>query len=460
MSLLLAFFLKNFAPDITANIQWILNASISQSSFPGEWKRANVTAIYKNKGLMKDPANYRPISVLPVLVRMMEKGVAKQLAVHCQLNEIIPPEQFGFRAKSSCEDALLSATSSWMEEIDKGQVVGSTLIDLSCAFDSASHPKLMNELQEIGCGNQALSWFHSYLTDRQQRVTQSGVVTDWKPVSKGVPQGSCLSPLLFNIYIRKLPSVTKNKSILFADDVTNSASGQNVETVSQRLVEGFDQIKEYCDAQELKINTGKTQFIIFLASGKKMPEDVSITLGGCSVKPTNNVKLLGVTLDRHLTFKDHIDLVVKKCHGLIGMLARAAPYLSRELLRLTYVALIRSQLEYCSAVFAPAAPSQLKKLDTIQRIAARVIAGVPRDTHSEPLLHELKLDPLDVRRKTHIISRVKAMVSGDCHPAMRDIFFQLEDGSVENSLQSRIGIGKKRFGVYARDLFNEELERE
>ena len=104
--------MKNFAPDITVNIQRILNASISQSSFPGEWKRANVTAIYKNKGLMKDPATYRPISVLLVLARMMEKGVVKQLAVHCQLNETIPPEQFGFRAKSSCEDALLSATSS------------------------------------------------------------------------------------------------------------------------------------------------------------------------------------------------------------------------------------------------------------------------------------------------------------------------------------------------------------
>ena len=114
------------------------------------------------------------------------------------------------------------------------------------------------------------------------------------------------------------------------------------------------------------------------------------------------MKLLGVTLDRHLTFGQHIDKTVKKCHGIIGTLSRAAPHLPRELLRMAYVALIRTHLEYCSATFASASKTQLNKLDTVQKIASRVVCRAPRNSHSAPLLAALELDTLATRRTSHV----------------------------------------------------------
>jgi len=116
----------------------------------------------------------------------------------------------------------------------------------------------------------------------------------------------------------------------------------------------------------LIINANKTQLIIFKVPGKKIPNDFEVFLDNCAIKPASSVKLLGVTLDRHLTFGEHIDNTVKKCHGILGALTRASPFLPRDLLRLAYIALVRSRLEYCSAAFASASQSQLTKLDTIQ----------------------------------------------------------------------------------------------
>src|SRR5882757_10762031 len=120
-------------------------------------KKANVVAIWKNKGSKTDPANFLPISILPVLARVFEKLLAKQLKSYCICNSIIPPEQFGFRDSSSCEIALLSALDSWMSSVDCGMVVGALLIDLSKAFDVVSHQRLLFALSSIGCSRDTVS---------------------------------------------------------------------------------------------------------------------------------------------------------------------------------------------------------------------------------------------------------------------------------------------------------------
>jgi hypothetical protein len=134
--------------------------------FPALWKKANVAAVWKNKGSQSDASNYRPISVLPVLARLAEKEIARQLSVYCEKLEIIPPQQFVFRSKSSCEVAILHALDGWMGEIDSGAMVGALLIDLSKAFDTLPHQKLLAALAGIGCGINALNWFTNYLTNQ------------------------------------------------------------------------------------------------------------------------------------------------------------------------------------------------------------------------------------------------------------------------------------------------------
>src|SRR6266568_4626462 len=139
---------------------------------------------------------------------------------------------------------------------------------------------------------------------------------------------------------------------------------------------------------------------------------------------------------------------------MIGLLARASPFLSRELLRLAYIALVRTHLEFASAIFSSASAFQLKKLDTIQRIASRVVCAVPRDAHAAPLLQALQLESLEARRTRHVVSIVQSVLSGDCHPALKHMFETNSEGRVENGETSRLKVGQRRFSVYARDLVN------
>jgi len=175
------------------------------------------------------------------------------------------------------------------------------------------------------------------------------------------------------------------------------------------------------------------------------------------IKPHTSLKLLGVTLDQHLTFGPHIDNISKKCHGILGAIARAAPFLTIELRKLAFAALVRSHLEYCSAVFASASLTQLRKLDTIQKMGSRIITGAHRSAHSAPLIQALQLDSLEVRRSQHICSLVDSILVGSHHPLLNEMFQVLEDGSITSSQIPRIGIGKKRFSFFASEVFNRQM---
>ena len=164
-----------------------------------------------------------------------------------------------------------------------------------------------------------------------------------------------------------------------------------------------------------------------------------------------------LTLDKHITFKQHIESVVQKCHGLLGVLARSAPFLSTDLLKMAYVSLIRTQLEYCSANFATSAKSHLLKLDVVQKMASRVICRAPRNAHSAPLLQSLQLDSLESRRNAHIVLLVSQILEGNSHPGLNHMFTLGEHGTAVNEIVPRLQIGKRRFSTYAKLLYNDSL---
>ena len=180
------FVLKRLAGALAPNITTIYNSSIHNNIVPNSWKMAEVKAIYKQKGSKSDPNNYRPISVLPILGRTLEKLVATQLYAYCDTHNILPLEQFGFRRHSSCEMALFAATDSWMKSVDRGSFAGALLVDLSKAFDTVPHQLLLSELRDIGCSIEVLLWFCDYLTHRLQRVITYEEITDWIMVSSSV----------------------------------------------------------------------------------------------------------------------------------------------------------------------------------------------------------------------------------------------------------------------------------
>ena len=449
-----AFLLRKVAPAISPAVAHIFNLSLDSGSYPDMWKYANVCPIYKAKGSKADPGNYRPISILPVLARAFEKAASAQLYDYCDRHHIIPPQQFGFRKNSNCEMALISAMDFWLKAVDEGKYAGALLLDLSKAFDCVPHQMLLQELGMAGVGSRAMEWFASYLTGRHQRVCVKEATTQWMPVSRGVPQGSGLSPLLFNIFVRNLPASVESECAQYADDLTNSAADDKLEMVAQKLTASFAKTKEFCDTHELIVNADKTKLIIFKAGNKKIPDDFSLTLDSYTIKPVNSAKLLGFVVDRHFTGADHIEAIRKKCNGLLGVLRRAASTLPRELLRLAYISLIRTHLEFASAVLAPYSTTQLDQLETIQRVAARIILNLPRDAHAAPLLEILRLPLLGERRREHVALLVERALSGRCHPALRD-YFQIDASGWVGGCGARIGAGRKRFRNFGALTYNE-----
>jgi len=286
-------------------------------------------------------------------------------------------------------------------------------------------------------------------------------------VTRGVPQGSCLSPLLFNIFVRELPQWSApaevhgelkriSDTFQFADDITHSHVDPSLEVISDELVACFDRTKQFCDSHQLVINAAKTQLIILKSPRRRLPEDYRLEVGGVAIEPAKNVQLLGFTIDHHLTFGDHINKTVKECNGILGVLSRAAKYLPRELLKLAYIALIRSRLEYGSAVINSAAKTHLHKLDIVQKKASRIICHAPRDARSDPLLEALNLRPLQERRDEHILKLVSSILSKEIHPALQTMIEVGAGGRLKEDVYRTVAAGRS-FRATATRLYNNRI---
>ena len=234
--------LKNYAKDLTPSVTQLINASLTSSELPSPLKLATVSPIFKNG----DPSlatQYRPISLLPRVSKLLEKVVARQLRSYLEEFSIIPKEQFAYRQHHSTEDALVYAINNFLMAKDQGLYTGLVFVDMSKAFDKVEHQTLINDLSNIRVRGSALKWFVNFLTDRQQQVRCGNTVSAPTSCSRGVPQGSVLKlgPLLCLLYTRKVPEVlsaTKTiKSVLFADDILIYCSGKTPTTLAACLSE-------------------------------------------------------------------------------------------------------------------------------------------------------------------------------------------------------------------------------
>ena len=201
------------------------------------------------------------------------------------------------------------------------------------------------------------------------------------------------------------------------------------------------------------LNPAKTQLIILKSPAKRVPEDFAIILDNHTLKPLKAVKLLGCFIDQHLTMGKQIDETVNTCNGQLAILRKAAKLLPVTLLRMMFVALVQSHLEYCSALYASAARTQVEKLDVVQRKAARIICHAPYDAHASPLLTTLKLQSLQERREIHILKIIDSIISYRCHPGLHSLFEAQQDGSIKVPV-SRTAMGRRRFSIMGADLFN------
>ena len=257
--------------SIAAPLSDIFNKSFSQGIVPKKLKLAKVIPVYK-KNDSKCIENYRPIALLPIFSKILEKIVYKRLDAYLQLQNVLIPQQFGFRKKCSTSMGVLNVVNTAINAIDKGEYCIGIFLDLSKAFDTIDHTILLSKLQHYGIRGVALNWFENYLQNRQQFVVVNGVKSQLRNVKCGVPQGSVLGPLLFLIYINDLINSSDFFTYsLFADDTCLLAHQKNMLALINSVNEEICKIFNWFCCNKLLLNTGKSQYVVFRSRGKKNP---------------------------------------------------------------------------------------------------------------------------------------------------------------------------------------------
>ena len=223
----------------------MFNHSLKSSTFPQIWKDGKVTPIFKS-GDRLNMSNYRPITVLPILSKILERFVHMQICNHLSENNILSPQQFGFRPKLLTSTALVFFTDNILDNADNGLVTASVFLDFIKAFDTVDHAILLRKLKSVGLDDNSLSWFHSYLTSCRQITSINDTLSTSLPVTVGIPQGSILGPLLFIIYVNNMPNVIKHcKIILYADDTLLCCSSTLANDIKKYVNEDLNLISQW-----------------------------------------------------------------------------------------------------------------------------------------------------------------------------------------------------------------------
>ena len=342
--------------------QKIVNLSLTSGTVPIAFKKAVVKPLIKKPNL--DPevlGNYRPVSNLPYLSKILERAVADQLQAHLDTNGLHVKFQSAYRRGHSTETALLRILNDLLVMIDGGNNAILVLLDLSAAFDTLDHTLLLQRLHaEIGLDGSALDWFSSYLSCRSQQVLVGHALSAETPLLCGVPQGSVLGPLLFSLYTRQLADLIDKFCIdyhFFADDSelysclpTEPESAlsalRNVESCCR-------QIKIWMTKNKLKLNEQKTEVLLCGPSSRRetVPVDC-LSVGEASIPFSNVVKTLGVTLDAELSMEQHVSAVVRSCFFHIRSLSKVRPYITYKAASSIAVCLILSKLDYCNSLLS------------------------------------------------------------------------------------------------------------
>ena len=334
---------------------------ILKDVFPDSLKLANITPAHK-KDETTDKENYRPISILPLFSKIFERVIYDQLNAYIEtsLNNLL----CGFRKAHSTQHALFRLIQAWQNELDKSGFVGTILMDLSKAYDCLPHDLLIAKFEAYGIDRSGLNLLYNYLSNRKQRTKINSCYSDWFEIIRGVPQGSILGPLLFNIFINDLFFFVEKTNVCnFADDNTIYKCDADLKVVLEDLQYDMKILLNWFKVNSMKPNPKKFQFMI-LGKTKRLP--VTLNVNTIKIKESQSVVLLGLTIDNQLTFKDHIETLCRNASYKLHALRRIRKYLTTEKAKLLYNAFINSQFNYSSIIWMFCRKTDYMKMEKIQ----------------------------------------------------------------------------------------------
>ena len=376
--------IKNFGPVTVQWVQSLLNVYARTLRLPRLWRQARVVALLKPGKDPSSPKSFRPISLLCHLYKLYERLILNRLSP--VIEHVLIPEQAGFRPAKSCIAQVFNLTQHIEDGFETGKITGIVLVDLSAAYDTVNHRRLLCMIRTL-------------LENRRFFVELGGKRSRWRSQRNGLPQRSVLAPLLFNVYTNDQPIHPGTRSFVYADDLAVTTQSTDFAPIEETLTSALDGLSEYYTTNQLRANPTKTQVSLFHLRNRECGKQPNINWNGVNLTHCNLPVYLGVTLDRTLSYKAHIEKTKKKVgtrNNIIRKLRTSKWGATPTTLRSSALALCYSAAEYACPVWERS--THAKKLDATLNETSRMITGClkPTNTNSLPILAGIA--PSDIRR--------------------------------------------------------------
>ncbi len=411
--------LDELVPAITN----IVNMSLSSGDFPSKFKKACVTPLIKKPSLdHEELKNYRPVSNLSFVSKVVERVVAARLNAHLSENNLYACMQSAYRPCHSVETALLKVHNDIMCSLDKRHAVMLILLDLSAAFDTIDHDILLCRLRDdFGIRGVCLQWFQSYLQDRCQSVCVGGASSPDARLEFGVPQGSVLGPIIFILYTVPITDIARRHGLLahfYADDSQLYVSFSPLqpgdeETIAIKVNACLAEIRQWMLANMMKQNDGKTEFIIACSPRlRSHVQGTSLSVGDSAITPTADARNLGVLFDSEMNLAAHIKKVCQTSYMHIRNIAQIRPALTDKAAQCLVHALISSRLDNCNSLYAGLPLASTNMLQDVQNAAARLLSRTRKYDHVTSILKSLHWLPITYRVQYKVLLLVYKCLNG------------------------------------------------
>ena len=480
--------------EILPVITHIVNLSISTGRFPSAWKKAKVVPLYKKDDPL-NPKNYRPVAIVPILSKILERVIFNQMIEYLTSNGILHPNHHAFRQNHNTTTAMIQMYDSWLQAIESGQIAGVCMLDMSAAFDLVNHDLLLQKLQLYGFDVKMLDWIRSYLTGRSQCVVINGTLSKKLPVSTGVPQGSILGPLLYTIFTNELPEVIHEQLLghhegqeqewpayhlededhgglcCYADDSTLTCTGYRAADVSDKLTEKYKIIADFMRNNNLKLNDDKTHLLVMDTGQSRVRNEenrlVHIRTSTGIISPSSSEKLLGCWVNNNMKWSEHIQNSKDNLmHSLTTRLAalkiicKVSSFKKRKMIA---NGIFLSKVSYMIALWGGCTMELRRSLQIIQNKAARVVTRLDWSTSSEVLLHQigwLSINQLVFYHSVLLIYKVKKNMHPKYIHNMFNWSYQYNTRQAESDLirqvkRPNLDISKSSFRWRAASQYNQ-----
>jgi hypothetical protein len=409
--------LKMAAVPLSKFFSSVFNDSLTQNTFPDEMKYANVSPVFKKEdNLIKE--NFRPISVLTSSSKIFESLIADQMLNH--FDQILSKLLAAYRKRYSCENVILMFVEFLRKSLDSDKHAACILMDLSKAFDCLPHDLLIAKLHAYGVSLSGCKYILSYISNRKQRVKLGKHYSEWTEVNIGVPQGSILGPLLFNIFINDIfismePEV---KLFNYADDNTLVYAHKDKDILKGMLEYSAQEAVKWFQINKMKVNTDKFQSMYL---NKHNNDTLSFKVGNSNITSESHVKLLGINIDNSLNFDYHVDYVCKKAGKQINAIKRLTNLLDVESKLKIFNSYVYSNFNYCPTVYNTFSTKQTKKLEKLYERGLRFVFN-DFDSPYKDILQRNKGKHLALTHLHQLVEQVYKIINNIAPPFSTDVF--------------------------------------